>query len=255
MPPVLHKAFIGLLTLLLLVAACAPAPDPTPTPTPQPSPTPTQTPVWFPATSTPQPRPTEFASPTPNLHPGLGVLLLSDDFSQTGFWPTSQSNNGSAAVANNRITLSTQSSGVFVISLRSEPTFNDFYAEITASPSLCRGESEYGFVLRAASSGDHYRFALSCDGRVKVDRLLGGSLSSPVAWAPSALVPAMAPSNSRLAVWAEGSEIRFFINDTYLFSITDTVIYSGTLGVFIRSRGEGTLSVSFSDLQVWALEN
>ena len=63
------------------------------------------------------------------------------------------------------------------------------------------------------------------------------------------------PSKARLAVWASANELRFFVDDMLLFSLENAVIFEGSIGVYIRARGQGTLSVSFSDLQVWALED
>jgi hypothetical protein len=70
----------------------------------------------------------------------------------------------------------------------------------------------------------------------------------------SASVPSAAPSSSRLGVWAVGKEMRFFVNDQHQFTITDKTLPSGAMGVFIRSRGENAVTVSFSDLIVYKIE-
>ena len=246
---------LAMLGCLLILAACAPQGEVLATPTALPTPPATETTDWFPATATPTLMPIVELSPTPDLLPGLGTQLLIDDFSDDAVWATSQSDSSSAMLANGRISLSTNETGNVVLSTRSEPFFGDFYAEISASPGLCDGEDEYGFVVRAASLGDQYRFGLSCDGRAKVDRILGGGASRPLGWLASPIIPSIMPSQARLAVWALGSEMRFFVDDVLLFSIDNAVIFEGTLGVYIRSRGQGTLSVAFSDLQVWALNN
>lgn len=240
---------------MMVLSACAAQGEILATPTSLPTQPATETPIWFPATTTPTLMPTAAQSPTPDLHPGLGAQLLNDDFSEDSVWATSQSETSSAMLANGRISLSTNEAGNVVLSTRSEPLFGDFYAEISANPGLCEGEDEYGFVLRAASLGDQYRFGLSCDGRAKVDRILGGGASRPLGWLANPIIPSIVPSQIRLAVWASGSELRFFADDVFLFSIDNAVIFEGTLGVYIRARGQGTLSVAFSDLQVWALEN
>ena len=67
--------------------------------------------------------------------------------------------------------------------------------------------------------------------------------------------PSLAPAEVRLGVWANGSELRFFVNDVYLFSVTDSLLYRGGVGVFVRSSGEGDVSVSFSDLRVWEVND
>jgi hypothetical protein len=242
--------------LTILLTACAPAQSALPANTETPTQVATATPTidWFPATPTHTPMPTSAASPTPDLHPGIGDLLLDENFSTDESWNTIQSDNSSALVANGRFTLRTEQNNGFVMSVYNEVGYRDIYAEITASPSLCKGEDEYGLVVRDDASGDHYRFALSCDGRAKVDRYQGGSLIAHEPWVGSLAVPDAAPSESRLAVWANGSQMRFFVNDALVLSTSDSVFFAGLIGVFIRQDGEGTLSVSFSDLRVWELE-
>jgi hypothetical protein len=238
--------------VLLSISACivtfAPA---SPTDAPTLAPTSTATPEWFPPTLTPSPLPTAVHSPTPELRPH-GDLLLEDDFSSEENWTTTSSDDGTISISGGNLHLSLNEQRSYLFGLRTSPVFRDFYAEITASPRLCRGEDEYGFILRA-NDGDHYRFALSCDGRAKVDRFQGSSLTRQAGWLQERVVPSIAPSTSRLGVWAVGSEIRFFVNDFYLFSVNDTQLYLGTLGVFVHTSGEEDVSVNFSDLKVWEI--
>lgn len=239
--------------LLLFTSACIVTPAPplifnTATPTA----TATATPVWFPPTFTPSPLPQPSLTPTPDLRPGIGELLLEDDFSDETFWSTNSSPDATVNISEGELHLSLNDDYEYLITTRASPAFDNFYAEITASPNFCRGEDEYGLVLRASEDG-HYRFALSCDGSAKVDRYQGGSLARQVGWLRHPVVPSFAPSSSRLGVWARGSQLHFFVNDVYLFSINDTQLWEGTLGVFVYTSGEGDVSVNFSDLQVWAL--
>jgi hypothetical protein len=195
------------------------------------------------------------ASATADLHPGLGELLLQDDFSDSSeAWPSTLSDNARVSVENERLNLYNNIPSALLLAPRNAPVFTDFYAQVTANTSLCSGDDEYGMMLRISSSGDHYRFAISCDGRAKVDRVLNGALSNQVAWLQSPAISSVAPSIVRLGVWASSSEIRFFVNDLLIFSTSDSVIYSGRLGAFVRSRDNGPLSVSFSDLVVYAVE-
>lgn len=239
--------------ILLLASACrvtfAP-PEATREPTATPTATPT--PVWFPPTSVPTSFPTPLVEPTPDLRPA-GEELFADDFSDPALWTTGSDNEGTAAVSGGTLHLSLNAERSYLFSLRTAPVLSDFYAELTASPSLCSGEDEYGLVFRA-NDGDHYRFALTCDGRAKVDRYLGGSLTRQAGWLEDRIIPSLAPSSSRLAVWASGEEVRFFVNDFYLFSIRDTQLYLGTLGAFVHTSGQGDVSVTFDDLQVWAIQ-
>ena len=240
----------------ILLTAClsiTPTPGNSPSPTTQPSPIATFTPtvVWFPPTPTRRPFPTSTPlPPTPDLRPGLGDILFQDDFSSVGAWALSTTAKGSVALGPNRLTIAISEPKSYIFSLRSQPVFSNFYAEITASPNLCRGSDEYGLLIRAASNMDFYRFTVSCDGQTRLDRIYRGQASSPQPWMLGTMVPVGSPSSFRLAVWALDKEMRFFINDEYQFTVRDPLIASGALGVYARSAGDSAVTVNFSDLVV-----
>ncbi len=250
----MSRPFFATLILVLFLTACAPGQAvETSTASPTASQTPTATTDWFPATATPIIAPTSIPSPTPDMHPGLGELILEDNFTSPSGWPDTEDSRTRVSVENGRLNLYTDIPGAILLAPRNAPAVGDFYAELTASTSLCAGNDEYGMMLRINGAGDHYRFALSCDGRAKVERVLNGATSVPVNWQAFPNVPSVAPSRVVLSVWASGSELRFFVNDVLLFTTTDSVIYTGRVGAFIRARGEGSLTVSFTDLSIYAL--
>lgn len=238
--------------LSLILSTCAPVE--TPATAVFESPTPvreaTATVIWFPPTATPTPIPTKPVTPTPDLHPYLGEILFTDDFSSPGSWSLSQTTQGSAALGHNELTIAIQEPRTYIYSVRGEPVLGDFYLEITASPTLCRETDEYGVLLRLTSPGDFYRFSLSCDSQVRLDRLVNGVASSPQPWMFSGVIPPGAPNIARLGVWAHGKEMRFFINDQFQFTVSDPLLPSGNIGVFARSAGDYAVTVSFSELIV-----
>lgn len=249
-------AFLGLLGLAGL-CACLPAPQPLPpteTPTPPP-PTATLTPtiVWFPptATLTPLPTVTHSVTATLDLSPRYGALTYSDDFSQDEHWNLGRQGAGSVALGLNELTLAVTQERGYLSSLHQELYLSDFYAEITASPSLCRGADEYGLLLRASGSLEFFRFALLCNGQARLDRFYQGTASSPVPPAPFGFIPPGAPSASRLAVWAVGKDLRFYANGQFLFAVRDSTLPAGGLGVFVRSAGANAVTVNFSDLKIY----
>ncbi len=248
------KNFLSICLLVLLCAACASAPIATPasTPTPAaPAPTITPTVVWFPPTPTHTPFPTPAITPTVDMRPRLGDVLLEDDFTDPKPWQLSQSVVGNVALGKNELTIAIGETNTTLYSIREQPIFADFYLEITAAPSLCRGLDEYGVLFRVASADDFYRFSLSCDGQVRLDRIKGGQASSPQPWLMSGAVPPGAPSQSRIGLAAVGSNMDFFVNGQYQFSIKDPALTSGGLGVFARSVNKMAVTVNFSDLTVY----
>ncbi|NUM43640.1 MAG: hypothetical protein HUU38_02955 [Anaerolineales bacterium] len=254
-PLLLYALLLTLYTLVL--SACQTVetflPTPTPTATATPTQTPTPTIIWFPPTNTPTPFPTVEIPPTPDQRAGIGELLYSDDFSTGEGWPLLTSARGNVALSPNRLTLTVFEPRALVSSVLQGVVFGDFYLEITAQTSLCSGEDQYGVLFRAASQADFYRFALSCDGQTRLDRLVGGVASSPQTWMFTSAVPVGPAGTVRLAVWAVGREMRFFINDQFQFSINDPMISSGGIGVFARAAGETAMTVNFSELEVYAV--
>lgn len=216
--------------------------------------TPTETIVWFPPTATTTIYPTPVITPTVDLRPQVGDLILNDDFTDPAPWQLVHSNTTSVALGQEEITLALNQPGGYLFTLRDEPVLRDFYLEITVSPSLCRAEDEYGLLLRVSPSLDFYRFSLSCDGQTRLDKYYQGRASSPQPFMMSGAIPPGAPSQSRLAVWLQGKEMHFFSNGEHLFSVNDPSITAGTLGVFIRSDGENAVTVSFSELEIYSAD-
>src|SRR5215211_5453101 len=182
---------------------------PTETPVPTDTPVPTQTIVWFPASMTPTLLAFPTYTETPEMSPGIGKETLSDDFSNASasLWDTATSNQGSAAISHNRLTLVVQPK-YYVASMRHELIVSDCYAEITARPSLCRGQDNYGLVVRGVGSS-FYRFVLACNGQIRAERISGGTRSPLQESIASGDAPG-APGEVRMGIWAVGSEMRLF---------------------------------------------
>jgi hypothetical protein len=243
--------------LAALLAGCLAPPTPLPplptdTPLP-PTASPTATIVWFPptATYTPLPPVTPEITPTLDTRPGYGPLVFSDDFLKPELWALGRTGAGSAALGISELSLAVNQPRGYLFSLRQETALSDFYLEITASPSICRGEDEYGLLVRLVSLQDFYRFGLTCRGEARLDRLIGGEASSPFPPEFYGSVPPGAPSTSRLGVWAQGKEMRFFVNGQYLFTVSDPVLQVGGLGVYARASGDDSMTVNFSGLDVY----
>ena len=73
------------------------------------------------------------------MSPGIGRIILEEDFSDDSLWDIAVSDDASASISRSRLTLVARS-GFYLASMRRELPLSDFYAEITARPSLCRGE-------------------------------------------------------------------------------------------------------------------
>ena len=246
----LRAVLACLLLAMTFLASCLPL-GPiqlTPTPIPTGTMTPTGTIVWFPPTATSTLLSLPTYTGTPEMNPGIGAPILTDNFSDDPPWDTAVSNNGSAAISMDRLALAAQP-GYYLSSMRRELPLTDFYAEITAHPSLCSGDDNYGVIVRGVGSS-FYRFVLTCDGEIRAERISGGTRLQIFDPVPSGDV-ARAPGEVRIGVWAVGEEMRLFLNDRYQFSVRDPKFPIGAYGVFVRSNGDEPVSVTFSDFKVY----
>ena len=253
------RAPIWILPLIIFttLTACAPTQtQPTPAPVKSTSTAPpTATIQWFPPTSTATLRVAQAATSTPIRLPGLGEVFVTDDFSSAAAWNTSSSDEGSVSVSRNRITIAAKESEIYIFSLRNEPLLTDFYIEIDAHPALCRGGDSYGLLFRATSS-ESYRYALACDGTVRLERMKIYNRPRIIQEAiSSGDAPPGSPGDVRLSVWVAQNEMRFFLNGRYQFTATDVTLRSGTIGVFAQTAPENmAMTVTFSDLVVQSVD-
>jgi hypothetical protein len=239
------------MTLLLAACLTTDLAPPTETLIPTETATPTETIVWFPPSATA----TQLAVPTytgtPEMSPGIGRIIVEDNFSDEDVWDIATSETASASISHNRLSL-TVKPGYYLASMRRELPLTDFYAEITARPSLCRGEDNYGVVVRGVGSS-FYRFVLACNGQIRAERIAGGTrlaIHDPVL---SGDAPA-APGEVRIGVWAVGAEMRLFLNGRYQFTVIEGTFPVGAFGAFVRSAGETPVTVTFSDLAVYEVD-
>lgn len=256
--------YLDLLVCSLLICFCLGACLPTRTPLP---PLPTSTPlppshtasptiVWFPATFTCTPLPVSTAdhTATPDLSPQNGEILFSDAFDGASQWTLGRQAAGNIALGVKELTLAVNQPRSYLFSLLHGVSVSDFYLEITASPSLCREADEYGLLLRISPSGDFLRFGLLCNGQARLDRYSNSQASSPIPPTTNGVIPPGAPSLTRLGVWARGKNLQFYANGQHLFSASESLLLSGSLGVFTRSVSSNALTVNFSDLVIYASE-
>ncbi|MCS6992942.1 MAG: hypothetical protein NZP74_03840 [Anaerolineales bacterium] len=246
----------GLLAVLLGACVSNAQVSSPPTATVAPTPSATPTIVWFPSTATPTPYPTFQPSPTPNPLPGLGNTLYSDDFSQPLEWTNArQQSAGSSNVlmSGNRLILAANVAPVNLSTLRQGLVLNDFYAESNVTLNRCGARDAYGMYFRAATEAYAYRFTLTCEGRMRVERARGGEVYPLSDWETSGDLPPGAPAQFKIGIWTAGNEMRFFLNDRYQFTVLDSVFRNGSVGYFAVIRSEVGLNVSFSSLQIRAV--
>jgi hypothetical protein len=240
--------FIG-----IVLAACGTA-GRTSTPT-LPAPTATPSPsLAFPTLPpTPTLTPPPSLTPTPDIHTILGARLFHDDFTQNEDWDLGSDTLGASSVEAGRLVLALHQAPAFRYVLVPGVTAQDFYLEVTIRTELCHPNDESGVLIRFTPEGEYYRIGLYCDGRARITRVLQSSTIALVPPTPSPLIIPGAPAENVLAVLAVGDTFHLFVNGFDAFSARDRSLSSGRVGLFARSSRSAQLTVSFDNLDIFAL--
>jgi hypothetical protein len=180
-------------------------------------------------------------------------MIFEDPFDSNLGWDLGQTEVGGASLVEERLSLAVRRSNSFYFIQSPAPTISDFYLEITVRSELCSEDDEFGVMFRYQPMVGHYRFALTCDGRARVSRVLE---AGEIVLVPLTQTYAMFPDqlvDNRVGIWASGNQFRFYINGLEVFSASDRALTFGELATFVRSRRSSQTTVSFDDFLVRSL--
>ena len=240
-----------ILFIFFSLGACSPVADPPlPTETVTATLSPTATVEWFPPTSTTEVSPTPAIIPTQAIFSEVGEVIFRDDFISPGEWVVPQTDKGQINISNGEANIIINEPKSYLVGTREKPDLTSFYVEIIAKPILCNGRDEYGILFRVSGRDRFYRFAITCNGELRLDKIVPGGSTILYPSTRSASVPSGAPSISKIAVLGDDSRLHLFINGEYQTSVTDQELLFGSFGIFARSSGDTALTVSFSNLVV-----
>lgn len=247
--------FLVMIIAILGIGCTPPTTSVAETPTPLPPPaTSTPSPVWFPPTATPTLLPTRVITPSPTPALGLGNEVLRDDFDSPGGWQTYRSTTGSAAYEQSQLTLAVIASKGYLTSLRSAPEIENVYLEIALQPNLCQGQDAFGLLLRALNEQNAYRWVITCQGQMRLERLQGGRSLPLSEWITLGEIQVNPLVETRLGAWMYQDRLRLFVNGFEEISLRDPIFTRGRIGVFARAAGDSALSVSFRRLRIYTID-
>jgi hypothetical protein len=242
------------LSWLLLAAGCVPQAAATSTATPTLSPQPSRPPPFPTALASATLTPPPSATPTPDISTGLGEVLFQDDFAQDRGWTLRSGQGGAVSLLPGRLVVAVHNPGAMLFSLSPAPAAADFYLEAELRTELCGQEDEFGLMVRVLPNLDYYLFSLTCDGQARVSRFVSGQEAALVPLAHTGAALPGAPAVNRLAVWAQGDQFRFLVNEVEVFSLREASLPSGGFGLAARSRRSPQVTVSLLSFSLRALQ-
>ena len=254
MVPFAPFARILLLAGAVALSGCASVPPASPTSTPEPQPTPTATFVF--PTLIPTATVTAVPSSTmpPALVAGAGPLLFQAAFSPDEGWRLSSDADGGASLSGGSLVIAVSRPNASRYVLAPGPPAVDFRLEAEVRAGLCGAADEVGILFRVGPLEEHYRLTLTCQGQVRVTRVLsnGAAVLAGPADAPSAIPGS--PAVNRLRILARGDDFTFYINDVEVLRADDPYLLAGGYGFFVRSASQGQTTAALTALSVYALQ-
>lgn len=244
------------LTLLLpVLAACRPvatAPQPTATLIP-PSPTPT---ILFPTIGPTSTETIITQEPPPNPLADAGAVLYATEFSDAAGWQLGRDSLGATSLIDETLSLVVPRPGLTRIARSPAPVVDSsFILDASLRSEVCVGNDEYGLVFRLGQEGDHLRFTVTCQGGVRLRRVLKGASRALVPFvATDPAVMAGAPARNRLTVRALGDDLRLFVNDVEVLRARAPTLPPGGFGLVVASEGaQGQTTVTVDSFTLYQL--
>lgn len=226
-------------------------------------PTSTATPAPPTATPTLTTPPTATVPPTPDPNEGVGEVVFSDALDGTGNWYwTFEDEAASFGVSGEQKQLNTvaKQSGTwrFVISNDTVKVGNQ-QIRVNAHTNVCAEADEYAVLFRGnvepeTNAYSFYGFKLGCDGTARLELMQGNNVTVLVDWTTSPAIKPGANADNAITIWANKDQMRFYVNDQYLFSAQDATLADGFYGFFLYDRTNANMSVSWKGLEAKAIK-
>ncbi len=269
---------LGLALAGLALAACRAQTQPASVPT-QPIPTNTAvvnptTPVIIPtvtlqptdapeptATLPPAPTATPAIPPTPDPNEGVGDVVFRDNLDGTGGWYWTFEDDAAsfrASLEEGQLNGTARQSGTWRFTISPDTVkVGDQQIRVSAHTNVCADADEYALLFRGAvdPEGNYtfYTFKLRCNGAARLEILKGSDVTVIVDWTSSPAIKPGAGADNTVTVWAHKDQMRFYVNDQYLFSAQEATLAEGFYGFLLYDRTNGNMSVSWQGLEAKAV--
>jgi hypothetical protein len=245
----LRRIFLSLTSVIVISGCMVETQPPTITPAPavtNPIPSATFAYPTIPATATHTAEPA--STPTPDPLSGVGSVLFEDDFSVDRGWDLSQQQQGAISLSSGRLVIAVRKSQSFLFTLAPNLILSDFFLEVDVRAELCQPGDEFGVIFRMSESFEHYRFSINCEGESRMVRVLSGETRAITPLSDFPFIRSGPMTSNHLSLKAIGDTFQSWINGFEVFSIRDTALAEGAVGLFVRSGRGSQATISFDNV-------
>lgn len=134
----------------------------------------------------------------------------------------------------------------------------NFYMEMTARPTECKGTDRYGLMIRVPDRKEAnrgYWFQLSCDGKYAFQKWDGtedpGKVTGLIGWTANSAINAGSNQTNRLGIMAIGDTFTLYVNGVKLATVEDNSWLKGGFGVVIGAKETTSFTVYVDQMRYW----
>lgn len=140
--------------------------------------------------------------------------------------------------------------------LSNQPAMDDYYLEgVFRTGSSCSGTDRYGLLVRSPNPNAGYVFNVACDGRFRVYEWDGTNYNQLQGWTSTAAIQAGPNQTNRVGVWAEGDDLKLYINDILVAEFDISIHDSGRFGLLVGSTNTTNFDVFVDEISYWRLDD
>ncbi|GAB4561936.1 MAG: hypothetical protein Kow0047_09660 [Anaerolineae bacterium] len=129
----------------------------------------------------------------------------------------------------------------------------DFYLEVDTAHVAGPLNNEISVVYRFVDNDNFYLFSISSDGYYRLRKQVDGEFITVIEWTPSDAIEVGEETINRVAVYARGPYMAFFVNGILVDETQDSSLSSGSIGLAAGSFEEPGVEVAFDNLALWEL--
>jgi hypothetical protein len=181
--------------------------------------------------------------------PGLGGVLISDDFSSP-LWSTGTNTDSSVEYANNALQMIVHPKNTFVWSPLNDQDYQNIHLEVTVINNATDSTTAFGLICNQQAENFYY-FAITPAGQYAIAKAAEGQddlfLTNDDQWTNSDLIPTDA-SSYRVGADCGNGTLTLYVDGQQIDSVSDASYTTGGVALFTWSGEEATnTNVSFDD--------
>lgn len=200
---------------------------------------------------------------TPDPNEGVGDVTYIDKLDGTGGWLWTYEDDAAkfgVSLEEKQLNSIAKRSGTWRFTISNDVIkVGNQQLRVTARPTVCAEQDQYALLFRgkvvdeATSTYSYYAFKLRCDGSARLEKLEGPDTVVLVNWVQSPAIQTGVNVDNTLMVWANKDQMRFYVNDQFLFEAVDGSLAEGFYGFYLFDRTNGNMAVSWKNLEARAI--